>query len=44
MKHKSLDMQAMPNTLLIQNDMEQGDALFPLLYNSALEHATSKIK
>jgi hypothetical protein len=32
------------DSFLIQNDLKQGDALSPLLFNSALEYAIRKVQ
>jgi hypothetical protein len=34
----------LPNTFPIQNDLKQGDALSPLLFNFALEYAIRKVQ
>jgi hypothetical protein len=34
----------LPETFPIQNDLKQGDAISPLLFNSALEHAIRKVQ
>jgi hypothetical protein len=34
----------MPNKFPIQNGMEQGDAVSPLLFNFALEYAVSEVQ